>query len=88
MLVNFGLFCHWLVSLLRYSHDGFRARKGEEDCLQFLTVYSVAVHDQVGFVLATNLKNVVSVPRTIPSHTHALLPVILNLMSPAFHCLQ
>ena len=33
------------VSLLRYSHDGFRARKGEEDCLQFITVYSV--HDQV-----------------------------------------
>ena len=66
MLVNFGLFCHWLVSLLRYSHDGLRARKGEEDCLQFITVYSV--HDQVGFFLATNLKNVVSVP----SHAHVL----------------
>ena len=64
MPVNLGLFCHWLVSLLRYSHDGFRARKGEEDCLQFSVVYSV--HDEVGFVLPTYLKNVVSVPRTIP----------------------
>ena len=78
MLVNFGLFCHWLVSLLRYSHDGFRARKGEEDCLQFLVVYSV--HDQVGFVLPTNMKNVVSVPQTMSSHAHVLFPVIFSPM--------
>ena len=78
MLVNFGLFCHWLVSLLRYSHDGFRARKGEEDCLQFLAVYSV--HDQVGFVLAANMKNIVSVLRTTASHAHVLFPVIFSHM--------
>ena len=41
MKVNFGLFCCLLVSLLRYSHDGVRTRKGEEGCLQFLVVNSV-----------------------------------------------
>ena len=78
VLVNFDLFCHWLISLLRYSHDGFRARKGEEDYLQFLVVYSV--YDQVGFVLPTYLKNIVSVPWTMSSHTHVLFLVIFSPM--------
>ena len=42
MKANFGLFCCSLVSLLRYSHGGVRARKGEKNCLKFLVVNCVS----------------------------------------------